>query len=421
MSLKTRRVLFYFFFLLFIIIGPIAIIYSYGWNLNFIDGTIKIQKTGAIYVETRPKEVNIKIDGKTIKDESGIIQEGTLIDNIAPKKYKLQITKIGYKNWEKNLLVKPELVAEAINVMLIPEKIKEEKIAFKKLRGEEIVAQGQQDKFIIKNERTKNYYLYDKNNEDSALNINANLISLRKDFKNIVFHPFESNKLIFETKNGIEIFNVPRLKIETVIEKTPSAWTIKNPNIYYILKNKELRVFSLLTKTDSLITYLPEGINPLNSNILKIESSGEAIAMINSLNDLIIIDRQTPVKIAHNAELFALSPDAKKIAFSENGKIKIYFIKNWQKNFYRKAGETADLETEAFLNIKNIKWHNNSYHLFIEYGDDKNKSVDFMEIDERKPINKYNLLNGIRSFYYDSKNDLSYYTKDYAVYFFKIE
>ena len=203
MTLKKRRFLFYFLVIVFAAAGATIIFYSQGWRLTVKNGEWKIQKTGAIYIETKPAGVVIKIDKKIHKDKSGVIQGGTLIRDLLPKKYELEISKNGYLSWQKNIEVKPEFVAEAIGLILIPNEIKSEAVPIR-LRGEEFAGWSGNGKFIIKNTEAGIYYLYDLNDPATVFNATLNFKNLKNNgvIENLAFHPFDSNKLIVETKKG---------------------------------------------------------------------------------------------------------------------------------------------------------------------------------------------------------------------------
>ncbi|NCO15575.1 MAG: hypothetical protein GW899_02400, partial [Parcubacteria group bacterium] len=90
MTIRTRRFIFYSFLFLFVVSGLWVIFYSQGWRLNtencrfndLFNCSVKLRKTGAVFIETKPKGVVIKIDNKIFQDKSGLIQSGTLITKL---------------------------------------------------------------------------------------------------------------------------------------------------------------------------------------------------------------------------------------------------------------------------------------------------------------------------------------------------
>jgi hypothetical protein len=112
MTRKTRRIIFYFFVLIFIIFVPLIIFYALGYTFDWEEKTIVA--TGGIYLKSAPSGADIYINnipkGKTTK----------LIRRLAPKIYDVEITKTDFHSWYKELTVEPELVAKANNILLIP-------------------------------------------------------------------------------------------------------------------------------------------------------------------------------------------------------------------------------------------------------------------------------------------------------------
>ena len=425
MTLRTRRILFFIFLAVFIPSSAGIISYSQGWRFNF--ETFAIQKTGAIYIETQPKDVLIKIDQKFFTDKSGIIQKGTLITDLLPKNYQIEIQRDGYFLYHKNITVKPSLVTEAVGIILIPMDFKNELKISKNLKGEKFIDfSADASKIIIKNSKNNIYYLYNLNNQ-SSLNI-SNLFEnmTGKNIKKIAFYPLGLNKLIIDSdvSSAIYIVDVNRLKSEIIFKNSKESslisWNAENSNIYYIeqniglkTKNYQLIAFNLIAKTKSKIADLPSDNNPYTA--VKSSANERFLAALNTLGNIYLFDSREGIfkQIAHDAKFFAFSPDGKKIAFLDNdGKLNIYFLEEWTRNIFKKSGETIGFNLENKELIKSFYWYEDSAHLFIQQ-----KSVDFMEIDERLPLNRYPIVKEIEDFYHDWKSGFTYYLKGAKLYF----
>lgn len=118
MTKKTRTILFLSFLFLFLLIAPSVIFYSQGYRID-IDSK-KITQTGGLFLKIAPKQVEVFIDGK-LKKKTDFFFGSALIENLLPKKYKIQIKKEGYYSWEKNLEIREKEVTEVKNIVLIPE------------------------------------------------------------------------------------------------------------------------------------------------------------------------------------------------------------------------------------------------------------------------------------------------------------
>ena len=462
MTIKTRRFIFYSFLFLFVVSGLWVIFYSQGWrpdteNCRFNDlfnCSVRLQKTGAVFIETQPKGVIIKLDDKVFQDKSGLIQSGTLITELSPKNYKIRIEKDGYLSWTKNFRIESGLVTEVPKIILLPEKTEkkpvptpkpvdnfwinsQQKIVFKnngilyylqdssiKLRGDEFIQWSEDgNKIILQNLKNQNYYLYELGNLSKTLNISAVLNNLQKtSVSEIAFHPLESNRLIVENKNGLYLLDLNRLKLEGVKEPV-LAWTIKNPIIYYISQTPKsllLADFNLISKISDTLADLPDNLTAIS----EISASGNKIAFLTKDGGLYLFNRENKnfKQIAHSAEKFIFSPDNKKIAFlDKDGKINIYFLEDYQRGLHKKAGEIISLNLylkENNLEVKNIFWYKDSGHLLVEYiNTDGKQKVDFIEVDDKSPINKYALVEGASNSYYEPSLSRLYFTQENNLYF----
>lgn len=435
MTLKTRRILYILFIIAFLIASAAIILYSTGWRLDI--QTLSIKKTGAIYIETYPKYVSIKINNEQFPDSSGILKNGTLISNLMPKKYKIEINKEGYFPYYKEIQVEPSLVSELIGIILTPTKPAEENIIPTKLKGEKITNLSN-GRIIISNQKTKNNYLYNLSDKTAALNINAVFNGIKKTaaISKIDFHPFEKNKLIIETDNSLDILDIDKLKIENInlpasSEKNQKIelknWAVKNTDIYFIAKktnlkskieNFQLISFSLMAKTNTDFGNL--GIT--GAKKMEVSGDGNNILIIDNLDNFYIFNAPTKnlKLIAKGVLTFAQSFDNKKIAFLSENKLYVYFLENWYKNVPQKSGEIIELNIENNKKINNISWHKDPYHIFVEYNDDGGIKIDFAETDNRDHLNQFPLVQKIKSAYYEAKKENLYFIKDERLYSLKI-
>ncbi|MCL5004663.1 MAG: hypothetical protein M1170_01825 [Patescibacteria group bacterium] len=424
MTLRTRRIIFYGLFLVFFPLAVGIIFYSQGWRIDFEN--LGVEKTGAAYIETSPKNVAIKLNNKTIPDQSGLIKSGTLIPDLLPKNYKLEIQKDGYWTYRKNIKVEPSMVAELMDTVLIPQKI-EKTAVIEKLKGDEIIDLND-GRLIVKNPQTKIYYFYRLNDSQAALNINAsfnNLLKKPDTIERVALHPFNEDRLIIKTVNGLYIFDARKFQIEKIFTNDKNnkilAWTTDNASVYFVKsKNNAAFSYNLITKTETNIASLPKSSSTAN----EIKVSGSQIGILEKAGNLLLFDSKEKnfSRIADNVKNFSFSPDNKKMAFIKtNREIKIYFIEDWYKNIKKKAGDIANFALENKKLIENAYWYKDSFHLFVKYKDENgNFQIDFMEIDDRLPFNQSPVLTESDSAYYDISQNLLNFTQNNTLYSIKI-
>lgn len=402
--LKIRKIIFISFFVLFIV-GTIFIC-AYSRGLIFNPKTFHFQKTGAIFIDTKPKNVIIKINDKIFPDQSGPISSGTLIQNFLPGTYKIEIKKDGFYPWSKNLEVKSGFVAEAVNIILIPEKInqtlvfnaeklsdfwvshkgkivskKDNKLNFYasadaasvKLKGDDFLGfNADETRIILRDSKTSIFYIYELKSNFSALNLNllAKNIDSQLIIKKAVFHPISPNKIILETENGLIVFDFNTKVIEKIFDQVATNWALNGSNLYYF-EEDSLKIFNLMLKTK------------------------------NALED------KNLIALSKESKQFSISPDNRKIAFLGNDdKIFIFFIKDQVRDFNKKTGEIISIIPGN--GTKNIYWYFDSSHLFVESADE----IDFWELDEKKPTNYFPIVKNISQFYYEMPTNTIYFLEN---------
>ena len=117
MKKRTRSILFVICVILFLLIAPVVVLYSQGYRFDFQEK--RVTQTGAFYFKVLPENAEIYINGK-FKNTTSAFTNSSLIKNLVPRTYNVEIKKQGYHIWQKNLEVREKQVAEAKNIVLIP-------------------------------------------------------------------------------------------------------------------------------------------------------------------------------------------------------------------------------------------------------------------------------------------------------------
>jgi len=112
----TYRIL---LFIVFLMVIPVVIFYSFGYRIS---SDLKIVKTGGIYIANRLSDVSVLLNGK-LKKASGILDRNILIQNIKPGSYKVNVVREGCRTWEKHVKVCEQMV-EVCYPLLITSELK---------------------------------------------------------------------------------------------------------------------------------------------------------------------------------------------------------------------------------------------------------------------------------------------------------
>ncbi len=436
MTLKTRRILFYSFVFLFVLAAVVIVLYSGGFRFDFQTGTVS--KTGGIYIKSKPSNIDITLDGKRVKNDSGIFQSGTLITDLLPGVYSIELSGDNYYPWKKNAAVDAGGVSVFDNIILLS-KDKGEQIASSTdyfyvsgnkilsvddgeiefdgtvVIGDEIVEFTPGGTVITLNKKSGNYYLSNIFDLDSSLNINAvfnNLKQTRLDLpgavplRKVVPYPYNDRKFIVMTGRALYALDTERLTIEQISPNVTDFMVSGNDVLW--TGEDGLSSFNMVFRSKSQIP-LPENIDINTIGSFGLSPSGKEIAILTKNGDLIILDRGTTssTNISNSATSFFFSPDGSTIAFIENRvNLYAYYLSN------QDVKNEVLVELATLPNPENITWHRKNDYLFLT---DSSNNLHFVEVNDTKPINNYVISQNVKSFIYDGEEEILYFDDGTAI------
>ena len=430
MTKKTRTILFLIFLFLFLLIAPSAIFYSQGYRLDFENK--KLTQTGGFFLNAEPKQVEIYIDGKLVK-KTDFFFGSALVENLLPKKYKIEVKKEGHLIWEKNLEIREKEVTEVKNLVLFPKNLNfniltkgvenfwfspdEKKIILKETEdynppttlplasGER--APGWALKLYDLEKNIKSYLIsgteiYQREvaeSKDSSLPFTN---AREADLLNLDFSE-DSKELYFEV--GIEeqektfilkLDKLPPQLVEKEIIPPPEnilASQKQNQDVYYldnsgyVFKNK-LKLneipFPVQSPNSARQGEVEDEVKPQRPETkytLKIFqdflflAEGENLYLFSS-------DSKSFEKFFDGINDLKISPDNKKLVFSLNSEIWILFLKDERT---KKANEKLFL-VRLSEKIGNVFWLNSNYLIF-----NSGNHLKIVEIDDRDRIQTWDI------------------------------
>lgn len=123
MTVKKQWMYITGFFLVFLIVIPVILLYSFGYRLS---DNFRLVKTGGIYFSNQELDASLYLNGK-LKKTSGIFERNLLVKNVKPGNYHVKMTKEGYRTWQKWITVQEQKV-EVCYPLLVPSDLKPEDI-----------------------------------------------------------------------------------------------------------------------------------------------------------------------------------------------------------------------------------------------------------------------------------------------------
>ena len=387
MEKKTRKVLLFIFFLIFILVAPILTFYVQGYRFDFENK--RLTQTGGIFIKTiNPKQVEVYLDGKLSK-KTDFFFSSTLIENLLPKNYNIKVQKQGYYTWEKNLEVKEKQVAEARSIVLLPKDpefqlltTEVENIWFSEDKSKAIIKEREKDIWTLK------LYNLEKNvksqliKETDAYKTGADLIDLQ--FTN-------NDKLMLQIENKeqisyfeLEIDSIPplltKVKAPQPLIKDALSYESFNEAIYYLDSSGDLY------KTDTSLTnnerITSQAFDIRQETKYKLHVFEKAI-FLQEGKTIYLFDQEKKIfeKFSENINYIKISPDKRKLVYFSDSEIKILFLEeqNFQPRFNK--GENMFL-MRLSESINDIFWLNSDYLILIT-----SNVLKIVEIDNRDRVN----------------------------------
>ncbi len=391
---KTRKILLFLFFLIFIISAPLLVFYFQGYRFDFKNK--KLIQTGGLFLKIKPKQTKIYLDEKLSK-ETDFLFGSALIENLLPKKYNVKVKKEGYFDWEKNLEIREKEVTEARNVVLFPNDIN---FSFLSKGIKDVWLSPDERKMIFKEKKEDIWELkiYDlEKNLKSHLLKESDISSKGADLFDLEFSR-DGKKIYFDTvieeqlkKKSfvLEIDKSPPFLKETEKTLPPLENIITsqqiNEEVYY------LNNFGYLYKSDSSfskaekITRVPFPLKQETEYQLYVFS--DFIFLIEGGKSLHLLNQETKLfeNFFEGINSLKISPDFEKIVYFSDYEIQIFFLKESPKQPKREKGENMFL-LRLSEKIKDVFWITPNHLIFST-----ENNIKITEIDNRDMINTIQL------------------------------
>jgi len=382
MNLRYRRMLYLAFIAVFLAAAPLIILYAAGYRYNF--KRQKIEKTGIIYIESKPADALIYLNGQYRANTPA------RFTRLLPDQYSVKTEKDGYFPWQKEVAVKSNLTTFYKDIVL-----------FKKSLPI-IIAEGEIGLLAATPDGEKIVYslIKDGRQELRLLTLKNEIDFLIKEFDPKLYQKLEfagwsagrNKALLSQTVNNSNkylILDLENLEIKEIpgaasLNFSQIGWDLASDNYLYGLKGPNLYRIDLADASAKILIaepvfdfqvqgnnvyYLTKNANELflNKAVLNLEGAQKpkkiklpAFADYRLLPPeaqyLILLDEKNQDLSVLKADSFAdseieknivLQEKAKKIAWSQDRKnllawtdfeIWTFDFSGWQKNLITRLG-----------------------------------------------------------------------------------
>ncbi len=415
MTKKTRLIVFLACFFLFILISPLAILYSQGYRIDFEER--KVSQTGAIFIRALPRQADVYIDGKLNK-RTDFFFGSALIENLLPKKHEITVTREGYHSWKKSFEIREREVVEAKNIILFPETVdinlilkNVENLLF--LSDQKIILKERpdQDESIDNDWSLKAYHFEQSikshlaNKEDFARFFPSNKEDFIKKAELITLEVLENSKKIYIEIAEEEEVKAFELKIENnqIMPAEKISFPLKNiaykkiNNDFYYLDESGF-LFVLQNIPENISTSTLQEINKKQLTVSPFKIDPKKNYQLKIFKDFIFLKENKDVyRLNFESEIFEIfaeqinsmeiSPDNEKLAYFSNHEVWVLFLSDKNDPPQKKKSEKIFL-IRLSEQITSLSWINNDYLSFTA-----GTSIKISETDDRDRINIIDILN----------------------------
>ncbi len=377
MTLRSRRKLFVFFLVLFVLASIGIVYYTQGYRFDF--QTRILTQTGSLYIESYERPVSIFLNEKLYTDKSGLLKNGTLISSVLPKKYSVRIEKDGFIPYEKNIEISPFQVTRLFHVLLVPSDLQPSAV-FPAPDSTTLLSAHETGKLFIENENDS-IVILDTVSRTTPLAIHSYLASLtRGTFTDFSFRPGTVNTIIgFREGTPFSI----QIDTDTITPLIASRFEqyVTGDAYLFGFATSSVEVYNLQSGSRVDVFSMPF------SAIDVVDVQGFDLRYAFLLTDGDVWVRQDGIfeKIAHDAQVITLSPDGYKVLFQDtHGPVFVHVLRDEYEALDVPKKTTLRVQVVDASSLTSLQWHADSYHFFAGYAD----RITLSELTRGEPTNQ---------------------------------
>jgi uncharacterized protein (UPF0297 family) len=154
----VRKILFFVFVLIYLVLCPLIILYSFGYILK--PGQKEVSQTGVIYLSTIPPSADVYLGDSRFKDKTP-----TSIHGLVPGKYSVKLKLKGYRSWNKQVNIKAGKAVSFSKIILLPQEFNPKSLNSDYNYLDLIPFPGTKYFILKRGSRFKDFYLYNQRNQ----------------------------------------------------------------------------------------------------------------------------------------------------------------------------------------------------------------------------------------------------------------
>ncbi len=443
MTKRTRRLLFYLFILIFILLCAVVLFIAFGYGYDFAQN--KIVKTGTLGVESNISAsvyINDQFQGQT-----SFLTNSFTKNRLVPDQYTIRLEKKDFVSWQKRVNVRSGIYIDFPTVVLVLEQPKTDIIAnnvspvlgsrmiygdwlfyFNKKGFLGYINIHSGNLALVKEfdgvgtpKITMKYKLDDFDETNNTLIISSGTITYLLDlasgdtktlnnlsFKNLnsaylrnaILYGLNGNQLMaYDTATGVS----------KVFLKKVQSFSVNDDSLAYIDTGHNLHFYSLANNQEFDLTSLPSGIIKISQLIQ--HNNDYYLILHDAVSSMLYkLNADGLVKLSDYANYMQVSPNKDRLFYNTDHEVSVLYLNTTNKQPYINSGDQELITRESKL-IYNPTWSSDEEHLLARI----DNNLTMTELDGRGGRNIYHLGSTV-GFDYDERLDTIYNFQDGNLY-----
>src|SRR6185369_13500994 len=439
---RFRSLFFLLFVAIFFVSAASVIFYAFGYRFSYARGIFIY--TGSLSLKTNIETVNVKIDDTVVPNKRlGLLNNSIQITGLTPGEHFIEVSAAGYRSWTKKIVIQSGMTTEFWNILLTEENPPLEPIA-----GTENVIKvfpAPNGLFAVVKKQSNTYTIETldvKKKESSQVFSTDQAVFLPERRTNLEWSP-ESHKIIIPLMQGstpaYAIVNIKTKETAYLNDMAKTSVPLSSPRwdatardfLFYLDNGSLYRIDTEATDAEpvlikrgiaayeisgSLIYYLssengvvyqipgnssqadPQQITPspaeidMKNTYSLIAYDEDRLAILEESSGTLTIFNpeatENPLKkIQSGVVNIQYSDDGKKLLYSTNTEIFVYFNQDWNAQPMRSL-DTIIQVARFSTPIKNTEWAEDYEHVIFS----QNETVKVAELDNRDRRNIFDLI-----------------------------
>ena len=242
---ELRRIIFYFFIMIYLIAAPLTVLYALGYILS--PSRQALVQTGLVSLSSEPSEASVWVNNVLQKEKTPLI-----LRNLKPGQYILRVSLPGTHPWQRQVEIEPDRVLRFENFLLFPKNLNPELLTDFPVTQFWRIPSGK-NLLVLRNSRAMDlFFLEPEKNHLQPLFAGTSLENTKAEVDHVLPHPLGDRVLVTLKEDKtlrahlVKLLFLSSFEVKTLAEvwtEAPSEihWGATRQNSLFYLQGSTLK------------------------------------------------------------------------------------------------------------------------------------------------------------------------------------